>query len=153
MMKMIELKGMMLVGIRIVCPSDQYAIEIPKAAIQLKNRLNEITGIVNCDGFIGAFVVEELSEADDGYWVCVEVDMFGEIPAGMVTLTIPAQKYAMIRHSGPNTSIHDTYESLHRWEAEQGLERLKGAWHLEISRKWYEANSDEIEIDLYDTVR
>ncbi|CAK4839819.1 unnamed protein product, partial [Aphanomyces euteiches] len=85
---------MKLVGIRVVCPGDQYAIEIPKAAVRLEKRVDEVTGVVNPNGFVGAFVVEELSEADDGYWVCVEVGEFGAIPEGMVSLEIPAQKYA-----------------------------------------------------------
>ncbi|MEK8127720.1 GyrI-like domain-containing protein [Paenibacillus filicis] len=95
-MRVVELGEMKLVGLRVVCPGDQYAIEIPKATLQLENRLNEISCVANPEGFIGAFVVEELSEADDGYWVCVEVDEFGHIPEGMDSLTIPAQKYATI---------------------------------------------------------
>jgi len=153
MIRVVALSEMKLIGIRVVCPGDQYAAEIPKAAIRLEARLNEIAGVINPLCFVGAFVVEELSEDDDGYWVCVEVDEFGHIPEGMNTLTIPAQKYASIRHSGPNTSIRDTYETLHRWEAENGLERLPSALHLEISQKWYSTDSNEIEIELYDTVR
>lgn len=152
-MYVVELGEKKLIGIRVICPGDQYAVEIPKTAHRLKDRLIEIAGVVNPDGFIGAFVVEELSEADDGYWVCVEVDEFGNLPEGMVSLTIPAQKYAMTRHVGPNTSIRDTYKSLHQWEVENGWERLQSSWHLEISRKWYVTGSNKIDIELYDTIR
>ncbi|WP_167859059.1 GyrI-like domain-containing protein [Paenibacillus cymbidii] len=153
MIAIVDLGEMKLIGIRVVCPGDQYAIEIPKATHRLEARLNEISGIVNPQCFVGAYVVEELTEADDGYWVCVEVEEFGQIPGGMVALTIPAQKYAMIRHAGPNTSIRNTYETLHRWEAEHGWERLRSAWHLEISHKRYSTDFNEIEIELYDTIR
>ncbi|WP_316246782.1 hypothetical protein [Paenibacillus ihumii] len=41
-MKIVELNEKKLVGIRVICPGDQYVSEIPKAAIQLKERLGEI---------------------------------------------------------------------------------------------------------------
>lgn len=44
-MKVVELSEKKLVGIRVVCPGDEYVNEIPKASIKLKERLNEIKDV------------------------------------------------------------------------------------------------------------
>jgi predicted transcriptional regulator YdeE len=57
--------------------------------------------VLNPARWIGAFIVGDYSDEEDGYWVCVEVNKYDEIPVGMISLTIPSQKYAVIRHTGP----------------------------------------------------
>lgn len=37
-----ELKELKLVGFRVLCPTDQYLIEIPKTSLQLSKRISEI---------------------------------------------------------------------------------------------------------------
>ncbi|WP_330163570.1 GyrI-like domain-containing protein [Paenibacillus woosongensis] len=113
-MKIVELNAKKLVGIRVVCPSDQYVSEIPRAAVQLRERLGEIEEVVNPARLIGAFVAGDFSEEEDGYWVCVEVDEMKEVPAGMVSIVVPGQKYAVLRHTGPNTEISNSYKKLHQ---------------------------------------
>ncbi|MBT2704475.1 GyrI-like domain-containing protein [Chryseobacterium sp. ISL-80] len=60
----------------------------------------------------GDFVVDNRSDEEDGYWVCVEVSDYEDIPGNMVNLTIPAQRYAVIRYKGSNEKIRDTYSEL-----------------------------------------
>ncbi|WP_195570952.1 GyrI-like domain-containing protein [Paenibacillus sp. 1001270B_150601_E10] len=85
--------------------------EIPKAARVLADRISEIMQKVSSN-LIGAFVAGDFSDECDGYWVCVEVEEFIEIPDGMVTLTAPTQRYAVITHRGSNNKIRKTYELL-----------------------------------------
>lgn len=146
-MKVVQLGRKRLIGFRVVCEGDQYFHEIPKASVKLRERVNEIEDAVNPEQLIGAYVVGDCTEEQDGYWIGVEVERedWGKIPPGMVGLEVPAQRYAVIRHRGPNTGIPHTYETLHAWIAAQGYTRNLCAWHLEIT-----AGPDEI--DLYDTL-
>ncbi|MDF2645879.1 MAG: transcription activator effector binding protein [Paenibacillus sp.] len=152
-MKVVELNEKKLVGIRVLCPGDQYVKEIPNASCVLKERLNEINDAVSPVRLFGAFIVEDCSEEEDGYWVCVEVNEIRQVPKGMVSLVVPKQKYAVKRHKGPNYEIRDTYEKLHKWIEENKFERLRSAWHLEISNEWGSKEINDIEIDLYDSIK
>ena len=145
-----ELDEMKLVGFRVQCPGDQYINEIPKASMELQQRINEIKQVINPSFQIGAFVVDNNTDEEDGYWVCVEVKEYENIPEGMVVLTVPSQKYGAIRHTGSNNMIRNSYETLHKWIEEKGLKRLKDKWHLEIYYSW----QDPINVDvlLLDTV-
>lgn len=152
-MKVVELKEMKLVGFRVLCPGDQYVNEIPKASFILKDRLNEINDVVNPVRLIGAFIVEDSTEEEDGYWVCVEVNDITQVPEGMVSIVVPSQKYAVQSHKGPNYEIRNTYDKLHRWIEENKHERSLRTWHLEISDEWGYREVNNIEVDLYDTIK
>lgn len=144
---------MRLVGLRVVCEGDQYVNEIPKASILLKSRLSEIKEVANPVRLVGAFIAGDYSEAEDGYWVCVEVKDVVEVPEGMVSVIIPEQNYAVIRHTGPNHEIRHTYETLHQWMRENGYERKLRAWHLEITEEWDVLDESNVKVDLYDTIQ
>lgn len=152
-MRVVHLECKKLVGLRVVCDGDQYVNEIPKASDVLRERLDQIRDVLNPEQMVGAFVVGDCSDEEDGYWVCVEVQEYCEIPNGMVTLTIPAQRYAVIKHIGPNYEIRKTYELLHKWTEEQGFERILNSWHLEISDMSMNEFKNDIEIELYDTIK
>ena len=139
-----------LVGIRVRCPADQYAWKIPLAAKQLDARKNEVANVSNLHQQFGAFVVETSSEEEDGYWVCYQVKKGEDVPRGMVALTIPSQSYAVIKHTGSNKRILDTYDELHTWIAKSDLKRRLGAWHLE--RFYHFKDTEQIEVDLMDTI-
>ncbi|MFC4408843.1 GyrI-like domain-containing protein [Chungangia koreensis] len=146
----IELPESKLVGFRVLCHGDQYANEIPKASSQLSERLHEVKHVINPDVQIGAFVVENETDEEDGYWVCVEVTEFEDIPSGMVVLTIPSQHYAVVRYEGPNYEIRSSYEELHLWIEKNNYNRLLNKWHLERFYKW--TNPEKIEVELLDTI-
>jgi len=141
---------MKLVGYRVQCPGDEFLIEIPKASINLHNRIDEVKQKVDSSIQWGAFIVDASSPEEDGYWVGVEVGEYEEIPSGMVPLTIPPQRYAGIRHEGPNHLIRESYEELHNWVEESGYIRLKEKWHLEKYYSWKETQN--IEVELLDTI-
>ncbi|MBT2691667.1 GyrI-like domain-containing protein [Bacillus sp. ISL-55] len=145
-----QLPEVKLVGIRVLCPGDQYVIEIPKASKVLSERVAEITNVVNPALQHGAFVVDNSASEEDGYWVCVEVSEFEEIPKDMVTLTIPAQMYAVLRHRGANVEIKQAYNELHQWIEANGYQRLTNKWHLEAFHEW--SDPANIDVELRDTV-
>jgi len=153
MKKMIvkELDSLKLVGFRVLCAGDQYIVEIPKATSRLSECLSEIKNMVNPSERYGAFVVENETEESDGYWVCVEVEEFEDIPSEMESLTIPPQTYAVTRHVGENHKIMLAYEELHKWIEENNYSRLKDKWHLEKYFSWEDTGN--IDVELFDTIR
>lgn len=145
-----ELDEIKLVGFRVLCPGDQYIVEIPKASLQLSERIGEIKQVTNPLQQYGAFTVKTECGNEDGYWVGVEVNEYEDIPTGMVTLTVPAQKYAVIRHTGPNDKMIESYNELHKWIEENKFVRLKNKWHLEKYYNWNDPSS--VDVELFDTI-
>lgn len=145
-----ELDELKLVGFRVLCSSDQYLVEIPKASLRLSKRINEIKQLVNPNEQFGAFIVENETEDEDGYWVCVEVKAYKDIPAGMVTLTIPSQRYVVMRYKGSNYKIMDAYKNLHKWIKDNNYIRLKNKWHLEKYYDW--KDTEKVDVELLDTI-
>jgi len=68
----------------------------------------------------------------------------------MVTLTVPAQRYASAKYEGANTGIFNAYGELHSWAEEQGYKRLKDKWHVEIFKYWEDPNN--LVVELLDTI-
>lgn len=145
-----RLNELMLVGFRVLCAADQYIVEIPKASLKLRERINEVKHVINPMKQMGAFIVENESDEEDGYWICMEVKHFENVPNDMVALTIPPQTYAVIRHKGRNNQIMDSYQHLHKWVEENNYVRLKSKWHLELFHSW--ENSENIDVELLDTI-
>lgn len=146
----IDLSELKLVGFRILCPGDQYVNEIPKASLQLSERISEISNVINPFQQIGVFVVENETDNEDGYWICVEVNEYENIPDDMVTLTVPSQRYAVVRHIESNNEIGDAYEDLHKWIEEKNYLRLINKWHLEKFYSW--TDIENVDIELFDTI-
>lgn len=145
-----EVKEKKLVGFRVVCEDMMgYGQEIPKASITLARRKDEIKHLVEPVKLIGAFKASETSIEEDGYWVCYEVNNFKDIPEGMVTLVVPAQKYAVLNFKGHASEIYKVYTHLHQWIDENGYRRVPDKWTLEIYSKWTE---NEDNVDLCDPI-
>ncbi len=136
--------------LRVLCAGDEYIVEIPKASFLLNERISEIKQVVNPSQQYGAFVVENETADNDGYWVCVEVKKFEDIPSDMVTLTIPPQWYAVTRHKGDNKKIRNAYDELHKWIDDNNYTRLKDKWHLEKFYSWQDARN--VDVELFDTI-
>ena len=139
-----ELDEIKLVGFRVLCAGDEYIVEIPKASFLLNERISEIKQVVNPSQQYGAFVVENETANHDGYWVCVEVKEFEDIPSDMVTLTILPQWYAV------NKKIRNAYDELHKWIDDNNYTRLKDKWHLEKFYSWQDA--ENVDVELFDTI-
>ena len=145
-----ELAELRLVGFRVLCSGDQYLVEIPKASLRLCERISEIKQVVNPIEQFGAFVVENETANEDGYWVCVEVKEYEDIPPDMVILTIPPQKYAAMRHKGSNYKIMEAYNDLHKWIEDNNFVRLKNKWHIERFYDWKDI--EKLDVELLDTI-
>jgi predicted transcriptional regulator YdeE len=153
-MRVVEFGELHLVGIRVLCDSaEQYAMRIPEAALQLKNRLQEIDGVIRPGRMVGAYVAEDTPAEKQGYWVCLQVERLHDIPEGMSSITIPPQHYALKYHYGTRQQVGGTYRKLHQLMKEAGLTRLTAAWHLEMTRHWGKPAEGEIEIDLYEPMQ
>ena len=148
--KIVELDELKLVGFRVLCSGEKYIVEIPKASFRLRERISEIKQVVNPLQLFGAFVVENETVDKDGYWVCVEVKEYEDIPSDMVTLTIPSQRYAVTRHKGDNNKIMNTYDELHKWIEDNDYIRLKDKWHLEKFYSWKDVKN--VDVELFDTI-
>ncbi|MCT2534856.1 GyrI-like domain-containing protein [Aquibacillus koreensis] len=146
-----QLEEIKLVGFRVLCSGDQYITEIPKASLSLSERINEIKQVVNPLLQYGAFVVDNQTTEDDGYWVCVEVKEYEDIPSDMVTITVPPQRYAVSRHKGANYQIVNWYEELHNWIVANNYSRLKEKWHLEKFYSWND--TENLDVELFDTIK
>ena len=145
-----ELDELKLVGFRVLCSGDEYIVEIPKASQRLSERISDIKQVVSPLQQYGAFVVENETADKDGYWVCVEVREYEDIPSDMVTLTVPSQRYAVIRHKGANNKIMNSYDELHKWIDDKNYTRLKDKWHLE---RYYSCKDVEnVDMELFDTI-
>nr|WP_205831491.1 GyrI-like domain-containing protein [Bacillus sp. RO2] len=145
-----NLNELRLTGFRVLCAGKEYPVEIPKASKLLESRLFEIKNVKNKDIQFGAFMVDIPSQEEDGYWVAVEVEEFEDTPEGMITLTVPAQRYVSAKYEGQATGIFNAYDELHSWAAEQGYKRLKNKWHVEIFESWEDPNN--IVVNLLDTI-
>jgi predicted transcriptional regulator YdeE len=144
-----ELEEIKLVGFRVVCENmEGYGREIHKASMLLDSRREEIKHLVEPVKLIGAFKVVD-SQQEDGYWVCFEVDEFEDIPDGMVSLIIPAQKYGVLHFQGLASQIFGVYSHLHQWLDEKGYKRELENWNLEIYSKWSEMDN---RVDLYNPI-
>ena len=116
----------------------------------LTERISEIRQVVNPNIQIGAFVVENQSLDEDGYWVAVEVKEYEDIPTDMVTLTIPPQRYAVLKYTGANNKIVDAYNDLHNWIEDNQYVRLKNRWHIERFYEWMD--TEKVDVELMDTI-
>ncbi|QTD40392.1 GyrI-like domain-containing protein [Sporosarcina sp. Te-1] len=144
-----EVGELKLVGYRILCEGDQYIVEIPKASLRLQEMVADIPYVVNPSQQFGAFVVDSVPE-NDGYWICVEVKEFGDNPDDFVQLTIPPQRYAVVRYNGPNDKIREAYSDLHAWMEENQYTRRMDAWHVEKFHSW--EDRENIDVELFDTI-
>ncbi|MBB4822823.1 putative transcriptional regulator YdeE [Sporosarcina luteola] len=147
--KVTEVGELKLAGYRILCEGDQYIVEIPKASLRLQEKLKDIPFAIHPMQQIGAFVVDSVPE-NDGYWICVEVKEFRDIPDDLIQLTIPPQRYAVSRYSGPNDKIRDAYSDLHAWMEENRYTRRMDAWHLEKFHSW--EDRENVVVELFDTI-
>ncbi|WP_245807785.1 GNAT family N-acetyltransferase [Halobacillus massiliensis] len=146
-----EYESIHLVGFRVLCEGSEYVHEIPKAAEKLDQRISEIPRLKKPALQIGAFKVKETSAEEDGYWVCYQVESYDKVPEGMVSLTIPAQAYAVYRVTGANTKIPQAYEHIHQWMEQEGYPRLLDHWHLE--KYFRSGRADDIDVELMDTTK
>ncbi|AWB46434.1 AraC family transcriptional regulator [Paenibacillus sp. CAA11] len=96
---------------------------------QFKQRLQEISNLVNPDALLG--LSYDMTEQGFTHLTAVEVKELGEIPEGMVSLTVPAADYARCKHA-KGQDIDASYQNLYAWIEQQGYRpQGEGLTHYE----------------------
>jgi len=94
---------------------------------------------------------ELFKKGENRYIAANETTGVEQVPEGMITETIPAQKYAVFTHMGKITNLRETYKYINEdW-------RFNNTRYKQVpfapSFEWYDqrfdANSDNSELDLY----
>ncbi|MBM7587000.1 putative transcriptional regulator YdeE [Bacillus pakistanensis] len=149
-MKIITLKDKKLVGFRVVCETlEGYQQEIPLALERLTQQIKDINHVVSSNIIYGIFKVEALPE-EDGYWKCIEVESFENIPVGMDHIVMKQGRYAALDYDGTPQRIQLAYESLHQWTRNNNLERNLNEWTIE---RYEKIENSRIECTIYDPIK
>ena len=81
------------------------------------------------------------------------VENLDNVPEGMITYEIPAQKYAVITHKGTLDTLQKTYNYLYtEWPQKSGMEFSGGA-EFELYDERFMFGSNESEMDIYRPVK
>jgi predicted aldo/keto reductase-like oxidoreductase/predicted transcriptional regulator YdeE len=115
----------------------------------------EITAVSSRDSSHGLgirIVTEELQKkGEECYIVSNEVSSTDIVPEGMISETIPAQKYAVFTHLGRLNNIGETYSYIYGdWvQNNTRYERVPFVAEFEWYDQRFNVNSDVSELDLY----
>lgn len=103
---------------------------IRKIQAELKERLDEIEDKVEADVLLG--LSYHATEASNGFthYACVEVTGSSPIPHGMVSVTVPSSRYAVVEHQAGG-NIEESYNEIYTWIQESGLKPSNGLTHFE----------------------
>lgn len=141
----VVVKEFLAVGTRHSCPSNENAIEIPKAIEQLISRLHEIP---NRTG--RGLILHAPSDPDATpiWYVMSEVSELTEaIPDGMFIQHLPQQTYVSYTHNGSGASLGDTYSVLHDWILKNG--EYDQGFMVERQADSFDVFSDDFVADVY----
>lgn len=144
--RMKELEPMQLVGYRIkLSEGTDRTAAIQETANRLRERIPELAHAIDPFFMIGAYLP---SQAD--YWVGLQVSQTDNIPEGMETVTLPAQRYAVKWHYGLRSNVQQTYARMNELLVQAGITPDDQAWRVEMTRNWgSKSEEEELEMDLY----
>ena len=94
---------------------------------------------------------ELFKKGENRYIAANETIGVEQVPEGMITETIPAQKYAVFTHLGKITSLRETYKYIYEdWRSNNTrYKQIPFAPAFEWYDQRFDANSDDSELDLY----
>jgi AraC family transcriptional regulator len=109
-----------LAGFSRVLTFDQVG-EIPQLWQKFDGKWGAIPGQVGLEGYGVCYVPPDGNPGCFGYLAAVEVAADAEIPEGMVEMTIPAHRYAVVPHTGHVSQFGDTIRALtEEWLPQSG---------------------------------
>ncbi len=111
-MKLVEKGPFKVVGVEVVADWEQLPTEMRKAWAAFMSRRTEIKNRVG-EALIDVSVKQDGTRYTQ--FVCSEVSAVEELPEGMMTLDIPAQRYVHHRHIGPVEGIVATFSEMYDW--------------------------------------
>lgn len=121
--QIITVPALQIVAIKVVGRHSELSHRVPIAWLDLTNRLDQIPHKVDPTVFYGLFPEsDQLNDGQNGvftYWVGTAVSEFADLPEGMVTLTVPEQRYVVATVKGDKEAITQAYTGLFGWLKEQ----------------------------------
>jgi len=139
--RIVSVEARQLLGIGWTGPYSA-ARELPRRWREFVQRAEEIPGRVHPGTFLSPI---HGRKTDFTVYIAVEVDPDDEAapPEGLVRLTLPDQRYAVMTHRGPASRVQETYRALYAWMEKSGLHRDKDALWLEVYDQGYTPAADE----------
>ena len=104
------------VGLSTTCPFSELSIEVPKLWKQLELRKDEILHRTDTNYRVELFLGRDgdiFTEA-----VGFVVNENSPVPEGMIKVTVPSYRYAVISHRGPD--VQQSYSKVFQWVKENG---------------------------------
>lgn len=117
-------------------------------------RVQEIKNAVNPCVFYGlCSTIENSVNGEWSYIAGVEVNNIDSIPPGMVGRVIPAATYAVFTHTGPLTTLHNTFENIHQiWLPDSGYEKAAD-YDFEYYDERFKHMAEDSELDIWVPVK
>ncbi|MED3648401.1 GyrI-like domain-containing protein [Halalkalibacterium halodurans] len=110
-------------------------------------RVSEIDHLVQDDLSFG--IVQD-RERDFTYYAAVEVSSFTKVPEGMATIILPACRYAVFTHKGPQNKFSETVVAALKSLKESGYEKDSDNYWLEgYDDHRFSPELDHSECDIY----
>lgn len=154
--QIITVPALKIVAIKVVGRHSELSHRVPIAWLDLTNRLDQIPHKVDPTVFYGLFPEsDQLNDGQNGvftYWVGTAVSESADLPEGMVTLTVPEQRYAVATVKGDKEAITQTYMGLFGWLKEQRLQTAPtslGFERYDTARQAVVPPYDRFDYDIY----
>ncbi|RXZ80170.1 AraC family transcriptional regulator [Paenibacillaceae bacterium] len=130
-----------LVGLHVSGPYSTFPDEAIRLQGEFLARKHELNGNIKSTALICPYFGNEVFAT---YWVCYEADHLEEIPEGMVQITIPEHKYAMVACT--NKRIGEGYEQIFAWMNEMKLEKHDNAPAIEVF--YVDGHLEEVQVEM-----
>ena len=140
-MEIVQFGPLTVVGSKVTADWKGLWVEMPKAWRAFLARRNEIKHRAS-DRFVDISLSEE--EGEYNQLIGAEVSAVEDIPADMIAVEIPAQKYVHEHHMGPAAEIAATFGKMYAWARENHL--AVDTFKVDIG---YTFDGKESEHDLY----
>jgi predicted transcriptional regulator YdeE len=134
------------IGLTVTSPQSELPVAVPRLWKSLETRLPEVSVRLHLDRQLSVFLGRREDIFDE--FVGVAVPEHVEAPSGMVRVEVPAGRFAVADHAGPD--VENTYRRIFDWVHGQGLEVApyqEAFHHLE----WYTEPvlRDELEFEIW----
>ncbi len=153
--KIMEIDAMKVIGMEVV--TTQKNNSIPQLWDKFNQRCREIQNIATDNVCIGVCPHVNMKDFDENseftYIAGMIVRNFDHVPKGMVTMEIPAQKYAVATHKGTLDTLMDTYNYLYTDWLKNSEYELSPSAEIEWYDHRFKFGCEDSELDLYIPIR
>jgi AraC family transcriptional regulator len=142
--------------ISILSPDNNNWAVIPKLWHEFTKRKDEISGrLSQADiGLCEPVSPDKRTHPDECFYLaCTEVSNFDDIPEGMMSMSIPAGRYAVFVHKGNLDELGHTYRYIYGSWLHASKEELRDAPDFECYSERFKDGSEDSELDIYIPIR